>query len=45
MDMFAFAFLSETAYVNLQVTRAPLLLTLASFVDMIGLSAMIPPPP
>lgn len=44
MDKFAFAFLSETVYVNLQVTWASLLLTQASSVDMIGLSFMIPPP-
>lgn len=44
MDKFAFDFLSETVYVNLQVTRASLLLTQASSVDMTGLSSMIPPP-
>lgn len=44
MDKFAFASLSKTVYVNLQVTRTPLLLTQASSVDMIGLSSVIPPP-
>lgn len=44
MGKFAFALLSETVYVNLQVTQASLLLTQASSVDMIGLPSMIPPP-